>query len=96
MALDVARGMAYLHKSEIMHRDLKSMNLLVTPTFGIKISDFGESRMDKADATMTTVGSQYWVAPEIIRGDRYDKKVCVVGVRVAERRRGDGGGGGRE
>ena len=78
MALDTARGMAYLHKSDIMHRDLKSMNLLVTPTFGIKISDFGESRTEKPDMTMTTVGSQYWVAPEIIRGDRYDKKVGVL------------------
>ncbi len=43
MALDIARGMHYLHtcKPPIVHRDLKTPNLLVDKDFGIKVADFG-------------------------------------------------------
>ncbi len=46
MALDVARGMNFLHTSNpvIIHRDLKSLNLLVDSNFTVKVADFGLSR----------------------------------------------------
>jgi sterile alpha motif and leucine zipper-containing kinase AZK len=47
MALDVAKGMNYLHSSHptIVHRDLKSPNLLVDKNWVVKVSDFGMSRL---------------------------------------------------
>lgn len=42
-AIDAAKGMAYLHSLGIIHRDLKSANLLVTETWIVKVSDFGTS-----------------------------------------------------
>ena len=47
MALDVARGMAYLHSGEqpILHRDLKSGNLLVDDALNVRIADFGLARV---------------------------------------------------
>ena len=80
---DMALGINYLHsvsfynvrtKSQvhnIIHRDIKPANSLVTDTFGIKVSDFGEARASDLDNTMTMVGTPFYVAPEIIKGERY-------------------------
>ena len=52
MAIDSARGLAYLHHQspKVLHRDLKSVNILVTDTFGCKIADFGLSRREAVPA----------------------------------------------
>jgi serine/threonine protein kinase len=49
-ALDIARGMACLHAQRpiIIHRDLKTANLLVSARFEIKVADFGLSRIKDA------------------------------------------------
>lgn len=46
MALQIARCVGYLHDCDIIHRDLKSLNLLVSKFFEIKICDFGLSRYE--------------------------------------------------
>ena len=76
--------MNYLHTIRIIHRDLKSANILVTQNFVVKISDFGESRL--IDNEMTIVGSQFWIAPEIIMGEGYNEKADVFsfGIVLAE------------
>ncbi len=43
-ALDVARGMAFLHASNLLHRDLKSMNVLVSANWVCKVGDLGQTR----------------------------------------------------
>lgn len=76
MAIDVVQGMLYLHSQEppIVHRDLKSVNVLCSVTYGCNVGDFGLSRRtDKkdVDSLTTLVGTPFWLAPEIIRNDRY-------------------------
>lgn len=79
MTVDTCRGMAYLHSMNppIIHRDLKSMNILVSATFGAKVSDFGLSREKSIDETMSITGTPLWLPPEMIRGNRYSEKADV-------------------
>jgi len=69
-----------------VHRNLKPQNVLLTKTSSVKISEFGESRVVSEDGNMTMVGTPYYMAPEIFRGERYDKKVDVYsfGMLLAE------------
>ncbi|KAI9922503.1 hypothetical protein PsorP6_002471 [Peronosclerospora sorghi] len=88
MTIDTSRGMAYLHsmKPPIIHRDLKSMNILVSSTWGAKVSDFGLSREKTVDETMSVTGTPLWLPPEMIRGERYTEKADVYsfGIVLAE------------
>ncbi|KAG9414799.1 hypothetical protein AC1031_008214 [Aphanomyces cochlioides] len=81
MAIDAVSGMLYLHSQEppVVHRDLKSVNLLCSATFGCKVSDFGLSRRYKKDldALTTVVGTPFWLAPEVIRNEKYDVSADV-------------------
>eukprot|EP01029_Cantina_marsupialis_P020822 TRINITY_DN491_c0_g1_i1.p1 TRINITY_DN491_c0_g1~~TRINITY_DN491_c0_g1_i1.p1 ORF type:complete len:382 (-),score=93.17 TRINITY_DN491_c0_g1_i1:462-1607(-) len=80
-ALDIARGIHYLHSKEhIIQRDLKSRNVLVDKNMNMKIADFGLSRLvDQAGQAqnMTACGTPAWTAPEIVRREAYDEKVDV-------------------
>ncbi|OQR92424.1 protein kinase [Achlya hypogyna] len=70
----VALGLVYLHtfKTPIIHRDLKSRNILLDATKGIKLTDFGTSRTAEVGDTMTScIGTFQWMAPEIIAGTSY-------------------------
>lgn len=76
MAIDIVQGMLYLHSQEppIVHRDLKSVNVLCSKTYGCNVGDFGLSRRyNRGDVNplKTLVGTPFWLAPEIIRNDRY-------------------------
>ncbi|KAL6075750.1 putative Serine/threonineprotein kinase [Balamuthia mandrillaris] len=77
VACDVAKAMAFLHSKRIMHRDLKSKNLLVDSTWKIKVCDFGFARTftPKAKKMYTLCGTEDWMAPEIIMGLDYDESV---------------------
>jgi len=70
MAMDMAKGMDYLHEKSILHRDLKSQNIWLDGELKCKIGDFGMSRMN-ANKTMTLCGSPLWCSPEILRSERY-------------------------
>ncbi|GMH96195.1 hypothetical protein TrVE_jg4839 [Triparma verrucosa] len=94
MAKDAAAGCAYLHQSTyydekegvyhdcIIHRDLKPDNMLVTTTYGIKLTDFGEARVMDSEMTMTQVGSPVYMAPEVLKGERYDERIDIYSYAI--------------
>ncbi|OHT15260.1 TKL family protein kinase [Tritrichomonas foetus] len=79
-AIDIARGMNFLHSMQIIHRDLKSLNVLLDSEGRAKICDFGFSRYKtKDEETMTqNVGTPHWMAPELLGGSTtYNEKIDV-------------------
>lgn len=91
MALDVARGMSYLHGRKpmpVIHRDLKPGNLMLTRVQRLKIGDFGLSKtlsvrnkmpqdMDQHFTMTGETGSYRYMAPEVFRHEFYGPAVDV-------------------
>jgi serine/threonine-protein kinase TNNI3K len=76
IALHVCHALAYLHSLSppVIHRDLKSRNILLNHAMEAKLIDFGISR-ERLDQTMTAgVGTSLWMAPEVMLGEKYDDK----------------------
>ncbi|XP_076942361.1 uncharacterized protein LOC143612208 [Bidens hawaiensis] len=86
MAMDIARGMNYLHNCQppIVHRNLKSSNLLADKNWALKVGDFGLSRIKHETylATNTGRGTPHWMAPEILRDEHVDEKSDVYSYGV--------------
>ncbi|KAI7750181.1 hypothetical protein M8C21_011008, partial [Ambrosia artemisiifolia] len=86
MALDVAKGVNYLHclTPPIVHWDLKSPNLLVDKNWTVKVCDFGLSRFKTETfiSSKAITGTPEWMAPEVLRGEPADEKSDVYSFGV--------------
>lgn len=86
MALDVAKGMNYLHTSHppVVHRDLKTPNLLVDRNWVVKVCDFGLSRMKHHTylSSKSCAGTPEWMAPEVLRNEPANEKCDVYSFGV--------------
>jgi len=83
----VASAIAYLHQSGVVHRDLKPENLLYlnkSDDSPIKITDFGlaKFRGEEKEAMHTACGTPGYVAPEVLKGEKYDKAVDLWSLGV--------------
>ncbi|KAE9024424.1 hypothetical protein PR003_g514 [Phytophthora rubi] len=84
IALQVCHALTYLHSlmPPVIHRDLKSRNILLNRAMDAKVTDFGISR-ERLDQTMTAgVGTSLWMAPEVMLGERYDVKADMFSFGV--------------
>ena len=82
-ARDSAAGMAYLHSRSIIHRDLKSLNVLVEKDWTCKIADFGLSVVVQGEQMhRTRLGTPQYMAPEVLLKEDYDGKADVYAFSV--------------
>lgn len=79
LALDLSRGLDYLHSKKIVHRDVKTENMLLDSEKKLKIADFGVARVEAQNPVDMTgeTGTLGYMAPEVLDGKPYDHKCDV-------------------
>ncbi|XP_008444651.1 mitogen-activated protein kinase kinase kinase 5-like isoform X1 [Cucumis melo] len=63
----ILSGLAYLHSTKTIHRDIKGANLLVDSSGAVKLADFGMAKHLTGQYDLSLKGSPYWMAPEVIK-----------------------------
>ena len=75
----IIKGLQYIHKKKIVHRDIKLDNVLIDLTNTVKICDFGVSRiLSPGDTMYEHCGTPAYIAPEIFRNEGYEGYSCDV------------------
>ena len=75
--IQILEGLKYLHKSDIIHRDLKSANIFLTKKGLVKIGDLNVSKIIGKSMAITQTGTPYYASPEVWNDYPYDYKCDI-------------------
>lgn len=76
LGIELCKALEVCHKHDILHRDIKPNNILVSADGEFKLGDFGLAR-EWADSSMTVVGTRSYLAPEAVKFMPYDKRADI-------------------
>ncbi|RMB97171.1 hypothetical protein DUI87_26332 [Hirundo rustica rustica] len=92
LSRECLQGLEFLHSNHVMHRDVKSLNILLRTDGSVKLADFGFSAQltPKQSRRSSVIGTAWWMAPEVVEGQPYGPKVDIwsfgiVGIEMVER-----------
>jgi NIMA (never in mitosis gene a)-related kinase len=71
---DMVMGLHILHKSKIVHRDIKCANIFLTKEARAKLGDLNVSKIAKMGILQTQTGTPYYASPEVWQDKSYDKR----------------------
>lgn len=77
LAIEIANGIKAAHDKEILHRDIKSRNIMINVSGNAKIMDFGLAKIagsDRITQPGTTIGTTSYMAPEQLSGEELDSR----------------------
>ncbi|KAI8147570.1 kinase-like domain-containing protein [Fennellomyces sp. T-0311] len=93
IARDLLRALCRIHRLHRIHRDIRSDNVLLNLRGEVKLSDFSHcAQLTKQQPKRNSIiGTPYWMAPEVIKGQEYDAKADIwsLGVLIMEMMQGD-------
>lgn len=83
IATNIACGLAYLHQKNILHRDIKSLNVLLNELYQAKLTDFGFSKVKTESSAYSIKGGSYpWMAPEVSVKNEYTKASDIYSMGI--------------
>ncbi|MDE6749054.1 MAG: protein kinase [Lachnospiraceae bacterium] len=78
LGMDICQGLETCQKFNVVHRDIKLENIFISDTGHYKLGDFGISKvMEDNENAVSQKGTRFYMAPEILHGEKYDARVDI-------------------
>lgn len=82
LGIDIARALVRCREKNIIHRDIKPQNIMVSSKGDYKLGDFGVAKVSERTSSGTIAGTYEYMAPEVFRGEAYNSTVDIYSLGI--------------